>query len=149
MTSRRILLAILTALGLLVGIWAMVFPEGFYADFPGFGFGSWVGDDEPFNEHLIRDVGELNLALAAAGLVAIAARTPATAVVAARVVAAAWLVYSIPHLAYHLGHLSGLATKDAVAEPVSLSLSIVLSIPLLIGERRTKPTNQPDKGELT
>lgn len=138
MTSRRILLAILTALGLFVGVWATVFPGAFYTDFPGFGFGLWVGDDGAFNEHLIRDVGELNLALSAAGIVAILARTPATSVIAARVVAVAWLVYSIPHLAYHLAHLSGFPAKDAIAEPIALSLSIAFSIPLLIGERRAR-----------
>lgn len=143
MTSRRILLAILTASGLAVGMWAMVFPREFYADFPGFGFGSWVSGDGPFNEHLLRDVGELNLALAAAGVVAILVRTPVAAVAATRVVAVAWLVYSIPHLAYHLEHLSAFATKDAIAEPIALSLSIVVSVPLLLGERRTGQPSAP------
>jgi hypothetical protein len=138
MISRRVLLALLTALGLFVGVWAAVVPQTFYAGFPGLGFGSWVSGDGAFNEHLIRDVGELNLALAAAGIVAILARTPPTATVAARVVAVAWLVYSLPHLSYHLTHLSGFATVDAIAEPLALSLSIVLSIPLLIGERRAR-----------
>jgi len=142
MISRRILLAILTALGLFVGVWATLFPEGFYAGFPGFGFGSWVSEVGAFNEHLIRDVGELNLALAAGGVVAMLARTPVTSVVAARVVAVAWLVYSIPHLTYHLAHLSGFAMTDAIAEPVALSLSIALSIPLLIGERRSNPSKE-------
>lgn len=148
-TSRRILLAILTALGLFIGIWALVFPREFYADFPAFGFGSWVSGDGPFNEHLLRDVGELNLALAGAGLVAILARTPVTLVVAGRVVAVAWLVYSIPHLGYHLEHLSGLATKDAIAEPTAQGLSIVLSVPLLLGERRGvgRGSTENDEGE--
>ena len=138
MVTRRILLAALTALGLFVGVWATVLPHAFYAGFPGFGFGSWVSDDGAYNEHLIRDVGELNLALAAASIGAMLARTPATATIAARIVAVAWLVYSVPHLAYHLAHLSGFAAPDVIAEPVALSLSIALSIPLLIGERRAR-----------
>jgi len=138
MMPRRIMLALLAAVGLFVGIWATVLPGAFYAGFPGFGFGSWVGDDGAFNEHLIRDVGELNLALAAASIAAMFARTPATAAVAARIVAVAWLVYSVPHLAYHLAHLSGFSLVDAIAEPVALSLSIALSVPLLIGDRRAR-----------
>ena len=138
MIPRRIVLALLAAVGLFVGIWATVLPGTFYAGFPGFGFGSWVGDDGAFNEHLIRDVGELNLALAAASIAAMFARTPATSTVAARVVAVAWLVYSVPHLAYHLAHLSGFTLVDAIAEPVGLSLSIALSIPLLFGDRRPR-----------
>lgn len=136
MTSRRILLAALCLLGVGVGAWAMLFPASFYSDFPGFGFGSWVSEDGAFNEHLIRDVGELNLALAGAGVVALLARTPTTAAVAARVVAVAWLVYSIPHLLYHLAHLGGMPPRDALGEPIALSLSIVLSIPLLFPNRR-------------
>lgn len=151
MTLRRILLAILTTLGLVVGIWAMIFPRQFYDDFPGFGFGTWVSGDGAFNEHLLRDVGELNLALAAAGIVAMLARTAVTAVIAARVVAVAWLVYSVPHLAYHLEHLAGFAMKDVIGEPIALSLSIVLSVPLLLGDRRARiaPTarSNPEEGE--
>jgi hypothetical protein len=146
-TSRRILLATLCLLGGVVGVWAMLLPESFYSDFPGFGFGAWVSEDGAFNEHLIRDVGELNLALAGAGAVAILARTPATATIAARVVAVGWLVYSIPHLLYHLEHLGGMPTMDAIGEPISLSLSILLSVPLLFRTRHGRDTVDPTPEE--
>ena len=37
-------------------------PQSFYDDFPGLGR-AWVSVDGPYNEHLVRDVGALNLAL--------------------------------------------------------------------------------------
>ena len=44
------------------GFWAAFAPRSFYADFPGAGR-HWISPDGPYNQHLIRDVGELNLAL--------------------------------------------------------------------------------------
>ena len=48
----------------------------------------------------------------------------------------AWLVFSVPHFSYHLAHLQALAPLDAVAQPISLALSLVLSIPLVVPPRR-------------
>ena len=39
----------------------MFLPESFYADFP-FSGRDWVSTLGPYDEHLVRDVGELNLA---------------------------------------------------------------------------------------
>ena len=64
-TFRRVILWILNALGAFVGVWALIAPQSFYDAFPSIGFGAWVGVDGPFNEHLIRDVGALYLALVA------------------------------------------------------------------------------------
>jgi hypothetical protein len=50
--------------------------------------------------------------------------------------AAAWLVYSAPHLAYHLRHLGPFSGSDVVSIPVSLSLAIVGPLLLLIPPRR-------------
>ncbi|PRY10528.1 hypothetical protein [Kineococcus rhizosphaerae] len=133
---RRTLLGLLTLLGAYVGIWSAFFPLSFYRSFPG-PFGSWISMDGPFNEHLVRDVGTFNLGLAAAS--AVAARHPGPA--PARVVAVAWIVYSVPHLAYHLRHLGHLSTVDAVAQVVSLSSTLVLALPLLLPARQ-------DRGEI-
>src|SRR5204863_9093052 len=89
--------------GVLVGAWALFAPESFYRDFPGLGR-HWVSVDGPFNEHLLRDVGGLNLALALITAVA-AWRLGPTMI---RAVCAGWLVYSVPHALYHAGHGSGL-----------------------------------------
>src|SRR5690606_22522979 len=65
----RIVLALTAAVGTYVGIWAAAFPRSFYDSFPGFGF-MWISVDGPYNEHLIRDVGALYLAIAAIAVVA-------------------------------------------------------------------------------
>ena len=62
MTIRRVILWVTAALGLYVGAWAAGIPQSFYDSFPGLGF-IWISVDGPYNEHLIRDVGSLYLAL--------------------------------------------------------------------------------------
>lgn len=130
--ARRMMLGITSAIGVFVGAWAAILPASFYDSFPGIGLGPWVAVDGPFNEHLVRDVGALYLALAAAGIYA--ALSPTTQ--AGRAVGIAWLVFSVPHLAYHLEHLEGLDTLNAVAEIVSLSSTMVLAVPLLTTPRK-------------
>ena len=68
MRERRLALGILAAAALVVGAWAQFAPASFYTSFPG-GRG-WVAVDGPYNEHLIRDIGGLNLALAVMALAA-------------------------------------------------------------------------------
>jgi len=131
--SRRTVLAITAAMGLFVGVWAAGFPQGFYDAFPGLGL-MWISVDGPFNEHLIRDVGALYLAIASASIYAIFARSLA----ATRAVGIAWTVFGAPHLAYHLAHLEGLAPIDIVGNVVSLGGSLLLGILLLLPARPTK-----------
>ena len=62
---RRGILWALNALGAFVGAWALAAPRSFYDGFPMPGLlGAWVASDGPYNEHLVRDVGSLYLALA-------------------------------------------------------------------------------------
>ncbi|WP_213816160.1 hypothetical protein [Glaciihabitans sp. dw_435] len=70
LTPRRIYLWITSIIGAVVGVWAAFLPLEFYDAFPGLGLGPWVAIDGPYNEHLVRDVGALYLALAAAGIYA-------------------------------------------------------------------------------
>ncbi len=137
MTARRIILAVTAAIGLFVGAWAALWPREFYDAFPGLGR-IWIAIDGPFNEHLIRDVGALYLALAGASVAAIFSRTPD----AARAVGVAWTVFGIPHLAYHLAHLESLAPLDVLGNVVSLGGSLALGLALLLpGLRRAaRPT---------
>jgi hypothetical protein len=122
----RIGLAILAVPSLMIGVWAAFAPRSFYDDFPGFGR-MWVAPDGPYNEHLVRDVGELNLALAVVTVIALVALTP----ILVRAVLAGWIVYSVPHLVYHLRHLDPFATDDQVSIVASLALVPILAIVLL------------------
>ena len=133
-SAVRIALALLVAQGLIVGIWAAAWPRSFYDDFPG-GGRTWVSVDGPYNEHLVRDVGALNLALAVVTLVALIAFTRVVALAAAL----GWIVYQAPHLVYHLRHLDLYDTSDKVANVASLVLALVLPIVVLVGARRLRP----------
>ena len=147
LTVRRVILWFLSALATAVGGWAMLFPVNWYETFPDgnptAGFGQWIMMDGPYNEHLIRDVGALYLALAGSGIVAAVSRS----LTASRLVAVAWIVFSAPHLIYHLEHLHGFDRFDAIGESVSLSLTLVLPIPLLFPMRR-EPTAKTENTPL-
>ncbi|SDF22411.1 hypothetical protein SAMN05660662_1418 [Blastococcus aurantiacus] len=137
LTARRIPLWILVLLGLYVGLWALLFPASFYESFPG-PLGAWVAADGPYNEHLVRDVGAFNLGLAVASAAASRYRERGPGLV----VAMAWIVYSVPHLGYHLHHLAGLPVVDAVAQVIALSVTAVLAVPLLLPVRES-PSADP------
>ncbi|HEV7466077.1 MAG TPA: NAD(P)H-binding protein [Candidatus Dormibacteraeota bacterium] len=122
----RTLLGLLALSSLVVGLWAQLAPRSFYDGFPGLGR-HWVSVDGPFNEHLVRDVGGLNLAL----FLLLATAVVTLAPVAVRAAAAAALVYAVPHLAYHLTHLDPLGTADRVANVVALTLAVVAPLVVL------------------
>ena len=130
-TPERASLAVLTASAAYVGGWAAAFPRSFYDSFPGLNR-TWVGGDGPYNEHLVRDVGALYLALAVAGTLALIWRERRVTLA----VATAWAVFSTPHLAYHLGHLDHLDPVDAIGSLVALGGTLVLAVLLLVGSSR-------------
>ena len=140
MRSRRAALVALTIASLAVGAWAQFAPASFHASFP---FGrAWVSTDGPFNEHLIRDVGGLNLALAVLTGVA-AVRMHAELV---RLAAVVTLVFSVPHLAYHALHLEPYGRVDATGMMLSLALGVVVPAWLAWSpapRRRTTPSASP------
>jgi hypothetical protein len=125
MTPRnitRVALAILALVGVQVGLWAAFAPQSFYDDFPGSGR-VWVAVDGPYNEHLVRDVGALNLALAVVAIVAFVTLSRGAVIAAG----GAWLAYGLPHLVYHLRHLEPLADGDDIAVAVTLSLNVLVA----------------------
>lgn len=96
----RICLGMIAFIGFGVGVWALAWPLDFYGAFPGCGR-TWVSLDGPYNEHLVRDVGALNLcigALAAFGLLLPRSVEP-------RVVGISTTFYALPHFIYHSSKL--------------------------------------------
>lgn len=130
----RAVLILLTASAANIGVWAAFAPSSFYATWPGFGH-AWVAMMPPYNEHLVRDVGDLYLGFTA--LLAWAALTLERRLT--QVVLAAWLVASLPHTIFHLGRLDGLAPADAIGQTLGLLLTIALPIVVLIGLRQANP----------
>jgi hypothetical protein len=116
----RVLLVLLALGNIQVGLWATFAPRSFYDDFPG-GDRSWVALDGPYNEHLVRDFGATNLALAVLTIAALVWLTRALVVTAGL----AWIAYGVPHLVYHLRHLDVYDTGDQVANVVLLTLAPV------------------------
>ncbi|HEV7964049.1 MAG TPA: hypothetical protein VGP57_16040 [Actinoplanes sp.] len=128
---RRWLLLILAAIAAYVGAWALLAPAAWYDTFPGAGH-HWLPILGAYNEHLARDVGGLYLALAALSVGAAARAADGYLV---RLAAIAWLVFSVPHLVYHLGHLGVYAGLDRAGNAVSLSVVVLLGVALLIPVR--------------
>ena len=133
-TQTRVALGFLALSSLSIGVWAVLAPRSFYDGFPGFG-SVWVAVDGPYNEHLIRDVGALNLALTV--LLVGAAWTMSRDVVITAAAAAA--VWGTPHLLYHAFNTEGLTTMDAVVSLSGLAAFLGLSLWILISQLRTQP----------
>ena len=126
-TVVRVGLAVLAVQGAVLGVWAGFVPRSFYDDFPGLGR-NWVSVDGPYNEHLVRDVGWLNLALTVVTVWAIVTLTRQLVLA----VLVGWLVADVPHLVYHAAHLDGLSTSDGTAEIISLALGPAIAAALLV-----------------
>lgn len=110
-----------------LGVWALAAPRSFYDRFPG-GGRTWVAADGPYNEHLVRDVGALNLALLV--LFVAAAWKPGREL--ARIAAIAAIVWGLPHFVYHAFNTDGLGTSDVVASLGGLVLFVALPISVLV-----------------
>jgi hypothetical protein len=108
-----------------VGIQAALFPRSFFDDFP-IGRGWVAAAGGPYNEHLVRDVGVLFVALVVA--------TVWTALTRAgdRAVAVAWIVQGVGHLTFHTAHLHDLSGGDQVALIASLAAIPVLAIAAIV-----------------
>ena len=122
----RVALAILALVSVELGVWATFAPRSFFDDYPGLGR-HWVSAYGPYNEHLVRDFGALNLALAVVTIAALI--TLGRPLVIA--VAIAWLAWGVPHLVYHLRHLDVFSTGDKVANVVGLAAVPVLAVVVL------------------
>jgi len=140
--AARVGLGILAVFQAVIGVWALFAPTGFYSSFPLPGH-PWVSLLPPYNEHLVRDVGELSLAL--------------TVVLAAAAVIGQWLlsvvavtaiaVYAVPHAIFHFLHLEGFPTSDAIAQTVGIALHLVVIavVALLLWRARDRTVLTPQR----
>jgi hypothetical protein len=119
-------LLIVAATPLAGGLWALLFPRAFYDDFPLPGSG-WVSTLGPYNEHLVRDYGALNLAMAALLLAA-------GVLLERRLVQVAllsWLVFEVPHFIFQAGQTHHFSPGSNLAQLGGLAFLIVLPLVLL------------------
>lgn len=110
-----------------VGIWALFLPRSFYEDFPSAGR-EWVSALGPYDEHLVRDVGEFNLAFGV--LLALAAILADQRLVQASLIA--YLVYTVPHFVFHLTQIDAFSVVDNLAQLVSLGFQVALPVTVLL-----------------
>jgi hypothetical protein len=130
--AKQVLLAVLGLSGALVGFWAEFWPAAFYTTFPGLGH-HWVVSSGPYDEHLVRDVGALYLALCAISVWGVLRPADETL----RLAGVAWTVFSLPHLVFHLRHLDDLRGVDQVGETASLAATLLLAVLLAAAPSRS------------
>lgn len=124
----KMLLAWFAFFGLAAGGWQQFAPRSFYDDFPGWGR-HWVSPDGPYNEHLLRDVGQGNLAFGIVALVALLSGS----VWLARATGLAAVFANVPHQIYHQRHLEVLhTTSDQMLQTATLSAVTVAAIALAL-----------------
>jgi len=132
--AKRWVAGVLAVAAAYQGVWAAAFPLSFYHDFPGPGL-HWVAALGPYNEHLARDVGALNLALLV--LSGWALRRPTRE--ATVVTGGAWLIYNAIHFLWHMLHLGVFPTIDKVSVAGILGALLILSILLMLPVKEIKP----------
>jgi hypothetical protein len=88
----------------------------------------------PYNEHLARDVGALNLALMVLTVWALRRRTQEAMVVAG----GAWSIYNAIHFLWHVLHLEVFRTVDKISVVAILGGLLILSILLMLPVRETE-----------
>lgn len=133
MTLMRAGLFALVGLQAVEGGCQFFFPRHFNDNFPLPGH-HWVAMMPPYNEHLIRDVGALNLALLL--VLVVAAVTLERTMV--RTALAAFLVFAVPHGIFHQFHLEHFPPADAIAQSIILTLVALFPLALLAATFRKR-----------
>jgi hypothetical protein len=132
--TRRVLAGMLAGVGIFVGGWAATAPRSFFTSFP-FPGHPWIASLPAYDEHLVRDVGDLYLGLAAISVWAVCRPRQETF----RLVGTAWIVFSVPHLVFHATHLAPFETVDAAGNVITLAAAVTLALLLLWPQ---PPSNQ-------
>jgi hypothetical protein len=137
-TLLRVGISFLALVELSVGVVATLTPRVFYDEVPG------VSLVSPYSEHLMRDLGAMNLALAVVTFVA--AVTMEQLVI--RTALTAYLVFAIPHLLFHVTHHQHYPTTTATIETTALVILVLLPAALL-ALTRGRAVPRPDKPPTT
>ncbi len=131
----RLGLALLAAFHLVWGLPAIAAPRWFFDHFPGAGH-RWTAAYQPYNEHLMTDVGAAALTLGV--LLTIAAVMADRRVT--NVVLIGVLVFSTLHLGYHTARHGTLEGTDLLASLASLAAGVLFPAFLLWLNRRRGPS---------
>jgi hypothetical protein len=124
----------LTVVELAVGLVATLMPRAFYDRVP------WVDLAPPYAEHLMRDYGAMNLAL---GLVFLVAAITMDRLMV-RTALAAYILFAVPHLLFHVTHHQHYTTAAAIGETTALVVAVLLPIALFGFSIRGYPRPERD-----
>jgi hypothetical protein len=130
--AKRWMAGVLAVAAAYQGVWGAAFPLSFYNNFPVPGR-HWVALLGPYNEHLVRDVGALNLALLV--LTVWALRRPTRESLA--VTGGAWVSYNTIHFLWHMLHLDVFPSLDKIGVAVLLGGLLILSILMVLPVKET------------
>jgi hypothetical protein len=123
----KVCLAVLAVSALSVGLPAAFAPGTFYEDYPF--FTSWVSLLPPYNEHLVTDVGGLYIGFGF--LFCWSLIKPSRQLILP--VCIAWLIAQVLHVAFHISHLEGFTTTEAVEQTFGfVVLMIAAMIPVSV-----------------
>lgn len=106
---------------LATGVQAALLPRSFFEDFP-LGRGWVAAAGGPYNEHLVRDVGVLFVALI------VASAWTAWTRAGDRAVAVAWIVQGVGHVGFHAAHRQHLSGGERAGLLASLIVVVVLAV---------------------
>jgi 4-carboxymuconolactone decarboxylase len=132
--NRGAIRFLLFALGIpqaLIGLWALSAPRSFHEGFP-VGTDGWVDVLGPFDEHLVTDVGALFVGLGFLLCFAALSLRRGTATAAATT----WLIFAVPHFAWHLFNLEPYDTADAIGNVATLTWTVAGGLLVLLLLRR-------------
>lgn len=128
----RALVALLAVQTAMVGVWGSIWPMSFYEDGPlPFLDTGWTAMLPPYNEHLMRDYGLMNLGFAVVLFYTLATMTLSIV----RLSMVAYLVFAVPHTVFHLMHLEHLSTGSATGLAITLGLTVLLPLLVLVLSR--------------
>lgn len=128
---ERVTLGLIAVFMLPAGLQAAFAPKSFFDDFP-IGRGWIARGGDVYNEHLVRDVGALFLALiVVTGWTVLRHRS-------GQGIAVAWLVQGVLHVAFHARHLDEYGAVDKIALIGSLVLVPGLAVAALWAGRSSR-----------
>jgi hypothetical protein len=123
---KQLAAATLAGSAALVGLWAQLAPGSFYRSFP-LPDHHWIAPTGAYNEHFVRDLGGLYLALTVVS--AWAAIRPSREIT--RLAGTAWSIFNLPHLLFHAGHLDEFGRVDQIGNVLTLAVLAALGLVLL------------------
>ena len=144
MTGRFWVRAGLTVLAVgqgAAGLVQLVAPRLFYDHAPVPGH-PWVSALPPYNEHLLRDLGAMGLGSVV--VLVVAAVTLERTLV--RTAAAATLVFTVPHLVFHVGSREVLPPAEALTQTAALAVAVAIPVALLAAVGRVLPAPEAPAG---